>query len=91
MLHVRRSDKANLSIIFSNLTLDLNQFSIDIQNYLIERVQDPEFNPGGIKIPFPRVVARADLEEEVVRYDLTVPLNYIKVRAKVTLDRDDKR
>jgi hypothetical protein len=87
ILHVRSKDKINFSRLLGNLTLDLNRFSIEIQLYLTSRYEDPSFDHGGVRVPFPQIVARGDLhDEDVIRYDLKKPLDADKVRVKVVHD-----
>jgi hypothetical protein len=86
MLHVRKNDRANLSRILANLTLDLNRFSMDIQTYLTDLLQKEDFEHGGLRIPFPVIIAKGDLEGEISRYDIKTPLDHDKIRVEVHLE-----
>jgi hypothetical protein len=83
-LHVRGSDRANVSRIFGNLTLDLNSFSVATHERLVGRLEDSSFDHGGLRGALAHVVFKGDTDEPVVRYDLATPLNENKIRATVT-------
>lgn len=84
-LHIRKDDKFNLSRSFVELTLLLNNFSIDFQKELLSLAENGVIN-SGLRIPYGKMTISAKLEEPLIATEILTLLNSNKVRSTVTFN-----
>jgi hypothetical protein len=86
-LHLKNGKYCNITDLFVNISLDLNRYSIKIQNFIQEFLLRPENQKHGIQIPFGDLTIRGDLHEQSIEFhEIKSKLDENKIRIKVTID-----
>ena len=80
------SNMTNLSQLFVDLTLDLNNFSIAVHTFIAEKFSDPLFDLGGVLRPFPAMVVKGVEIKNLVPTEINTLLEQNKVRFQIDLN-----
>lgn len=90
-MHIRKSDRANITRLLAHLTMDLNEFSINSQNHIKEILLNKEFDHGGILSPFSTLTIKGELpgDEQLIFNEIASLLNENSVRTDIKLSPED--
>ncbi|MCL4673477.1 MAG: hypothetical protein KJZ64_11195 [Sphingomonadaceae bacterium] len=91
VIHIRRADRLNISRMFANTTVLLNDWSLRTYQAILGKLQDDSYDHGGLLVPYPALVVRADLDPDksISHLEMDSILKANNIRVDVQFDTPD--